>query len=87
MIRDPSDGSVRETLSHLQETFDLACRDFPDIMEPYVNRIPDTSTPDELKRFMRMALQETFKARWPNRFLKPTPETAIADDIAKPQGA
>ena len=58
-----------EALSHLQKTFDLACRDFPDIMEPYANRVPDGS-PDEIKRFMRSALQETFTRRWPNRFLK-----------------
>jgi hypothetical protein len=69
MIRDPSDGSVRETdvLIHLQRTFDLACRDFRDIMEPYVNRVPEGAPPDEIKRFMRGALRETFTARWPLR--------------------
>jgi hypothetical protein len=32
-----------------------------------VNRVPEGAPPDEIKRFMRGALRETFTARWPLR--------------------
>lgn len=92
MIRDPSDGSVKEeamirpdyilheidvtewteaeAFDHLKRTFGLACRDFPDIVEPHMNRIDDNLSIQEAKKLMRAALRETFTLRWPNRFAK-----------------
>lgn len=49
---------------HLRETFDQACRAFPDIMEPYAIAAADLNA-DELKRHMRRALAETIRARYP----------------------
>lgn len=71
MIRDPSDGSVRgvKTLNHLQRTFDMACRHFPEIMEPHITRLDGLSS-DESMKLMREALRSTFKDRWPSPFVK-----------------
>lgn len=60
--------SQEEVFSHLRNTFDLAARDFPDVMEPYVVRYPEWADRDELKAFMRTALQESFPQR---RYLRP----------------
>ena len=54
-----------EALEHLRQTFSEACRDFLEVMEPYLNREDDPS-----KEFMRAALRETFKQRFPSRFAK-----------------
>ena len=56
-----------EILAHLRETFDAACRQLPDVMETYANRVSDAEDP---KEFMRAALADTFKIRFPSRFAK-----------------
>lgn len=67
---DPSEWTEHEAFSHLRKTFDAACRDCPDLMEPHVNRVADELSKDETKNLMRVALRETFNQRWPNRFAK-----------------
>jgi len=59
-----------ESFSHLRHTFDLACRDFPEVLEPYANRLDGSLSVTESKQIMRDALRSTFNQRWPNRFLK-----------------
>jgi hypothetical protein len=56
-----------EGFEHLRKTFDLACNEFPDVMEPYVIRFPEWEDRDGLKAFMRAALRETFQHRRPSR--------------------
>jgi hypothetical protein len=48
---------------HLRKTFDNACKRFPDVMEPYINRSEDLECRSEAKQFMRIALRETFSQR------------------------
>jgi hypothetical protein len=72
---EPSAWTRDEVLNHLKKTFELACRDFPDILEPYVIRISDGLSVEETKQSMRAALRETFNQRWPNRFVQPLKET------------
>jgi hypothetical protein len=56
--------TISEQMSHLRKTFDKACKKFPEIMEPYMARM-DNLNGDELKAFMRAALSETIRARYP----------------------
>lgn len=65
-----------EDLQVTRVAIDVACRDFPDLMEPYANRVADELSKDETKNLMRAALRETFNQRWPNRFSKPRTEAA-----------
>lgn len=55
--------TAEEAVAHLTGTFDQACKDYPDVMEPFVNRLGD-----ELDKvvFMRTALRETFNQRHPS---------------------
>lgn len=69
-----AEWAEEEAFSHLKKTFDLACRDFPEILEPYVNRTDGLSAA-ESKNLMREGLRDTFNQRWPNRFLKPSEGT------------
>lgn len=52
-----------EVFTHLRNTFDRACSDFPDVMESYVVRYPDWEDQNARKTFMRQALRETFPQR------------------------
>jgi hypothetical protein len=52
-----------EVFSHLSKTFDDACAQFPDVMEPYVVRVAETLGKQETKDLMREALRETFRQR------------------------
>ena len=53
---------MTDILAHLRETFDRACRQFPDLMESHIVRFADCEDP---KEFVRAALAETFKRRFP----------------------
>jgi hypothetical protein len=55
-----TEWTEEEGFGHLRKTFDFACRDFPDAMEPYAVQITDIDDRQELKSFMRKALGETF---------------------------
>lgn len=50
---------------HLKQTFDICCRTWPDIMEPWIIRL-DGLHGDELVSGMRMALAQTIRQRFPN---------------------
>jgi hypothetical protein len=58
-----TEWTEEEGFEHLRKTFDLACRDFPDVMEPYAVQIADLTDRQETKRFMRQALAETVGQR------------------------
>ena len=74
---DPSEWTKHEAFSHLSKTFEIACRDYPEVMEPHATRATfDSLSRDEATRLMRAALRDTFQQRWPNRFAQPTQEAA-----------
>ena len=50
---------------HLKRTFDDACKDFPEIMEPHLNRSAGIDGRAEILEFMRSALRETVNQRYP----------------------
>lgn len=54
-----------EVLRHLAETFDLNCRAFPDIMEPYLVALADEISADEQSTIMQRGLRETIGRRLP----------------------
>lgn len=60
---DVSEWTEEEGFWHLRKTFDGACREYPEVMEPYLNRSADLDGRGEAKEFMRDALRETFKDR------------------------
>jgi hypothetical protein len=60
-----------EAYAHLKETFDLNCRWFPDVMEPYAIRAADLTDRSDLTEVMRSALRETFTQRFPLRSANP----------------
>lgn len=62
---NPNQWTVEEQEHHLRETFEQACRGYPDMMEPYVVRISDLTDLAEIESFMRSALAETIRARFP----------------------
>jgi hypothetical protein len=60
-----------------EEGFELACRDFPDVMEPYAVQIADITERQSLKRFMRSALAQTIgDRRYSRRLAAKMPEPA-----------
>jgi hypothetical protein len=67
-----TEWTEEEGFGHLRKTFDFACRDFPDVMEPYAVQITDIDDRQELKSFMRKALGEPTDHR-----LTPRVRTAI----------
>lgn len=71
-----TEWTEEEGFQHLRGTFDLACRDFPDVMEPYAVQIADIDDRQALKSFMRKALGETFGQR---RYIK-LPEPVRGND-------
>lgn len=71
-----NEWTEEEIFSHLSKTFDDACRDFPELMEPYAARLADMSDHDEAKSLMRGGLRETFNQRFPNRITKAVVEQA-----------
>lgn len=48
-----------EALRELTDLFDLAARQWKDIMEPYVNRLADAADDAERTEIMRAGLRET----------------------------
>lgn len=60
---DLVEWTEHEVFSHLSKTFDAACVQFPDLMEPYVVRVAETLGKKETKDLMREALRETFRRR------------------------
>lgn len=73
---DVNDWTAAEVQSHLTKTFNDACRDFTDIMEPYATRVAGLVEAGEIRTSMRIALRKTFTQRWPNRFAQPITEQA-----------
>lgn len=55
--------SEEEVMHHLTDTFDRACRMWPDIMEPYVVDLADAPA-DHHKEIMRRGLRDTVKYRY-----------------------
>jgi hypothetical protein len=60
-----SEWTEEEARLHLKRTFEIACRQFSDIMEPWIVRLDDTADFDEQIKLMRMALAKTLTERWP----------------------
>jgi hypothetical protein len=56
-----------EARHHTQATFDACARMWPDLMEPYANRLLDELQPEERQQIMRQGLRETIKKRFPLR--------------------
>ena len=54
-----------EAYEHLKRTFSTACRQFPDIMEPWVIRADGTADWKEHQEIMREGLRRTIRERWP----------------------
>jgi hypothetical protein len=72
MIRDPSDGTG---VDHLAETFAMASRSFPEIMEPYQVMLADADSSSQAE-IMREGLRSTFRKRFPGRrFLSDTDQS------------
>lgn len=65
-----------EAFEHLSETFDMACRNFPDVMEPYVVRMADITDRSEQKELMRAGLRETFCKRFPSQLARKSEQAA-----------
>lgn len=51
--------------AHLTETFNSACRLWPDLMERYATRLADAADGVERTEIMRGGLRETLAQRWP----------------------
>lgn len=51
-----------EARHHLDGTFEIACKSWPDLMEPYVVRLAEASE-DAKVEIMRCGLRETVKQR------------------------
>ena len=52
-----------EARDHLTKTFDLACKSWPDVMEPYVVQLADAGD-DQIVEIMRNALRSTINDRF-----------------------
>jgi hypothetical protein len=70
-----SEWTEEEGFEHLRGTFDVACVDFPDVMEPYAVQVVEMTDQQEIKSFMRQALRETVTRRRYNPF-QPVKEPA-----------
>jgi hypothetical protein len=64
---------------HLQQTFALALRRFPDLLDGYATRLEGADEHDQIQ-IMRQALRETFTQRHPNPFAKPQGEATSESD-------
>jgi hypothetical protein len=58
-----SDWTEEEARAHLWATFDIAVREFPDVMEPYVILLEDGDSA-AMVEIMRRGLRETVKFRY-----------------------
>jgi hypothetical protein len=58
-----SDWTEEEARAHLAATFDIAVREFPDAMEPYVVLLADCDDAAVVE-IMRRGLRETVKFRY-----------------------
>lgn len=58
----PSRWTHAEALHHLRDTFDRACREWPDIMEPYAVMVADAPI-EHHREIMRCGLRETINER------------------------
>lgn len=61
----PDQWTSEEAYEHLRHTFDIACRQFPDIMEPWIIRADGIDDWREHQEIMREALRRTISERWP----------------------
>lgn len=59
----PAQWTEEEAMHHLTGTFEMACREWPGIMEPYVVMMADASR-ETHKSLMRQALRDTIKQRF-----------------------
>lgn len=50
---------------HLCETFELAEKTHPDLMEPYSNRVAEAASAAERMEIMVSGLRETIRQRYP----------------------
>lgn len=69
---DVSEWTPEEIARHRHETFDLACRGHPDVMEPYIIRLGECADENERLRTMQAGLRETFNRRIPASSPPPT---------------
>ena len=64
-----SQWTTLEATRHLAETFDIACRSYPDIMEPYMVLLAEAQ-PDQFVEIMRRGLRETIETRFDSAYLR-----------------
>jgi hypothetical protein len=64
---NPSAWGREHGYAHLTETFNHACRVFPDLLEPYVVRFDHCETLEERRELMWRGLRETIRKRYPLR--------------------
>lgn len=58
-----SEWTEEEGFEHLRKTFDIECRNWPDVMEPYAIRLADCDDRTEATQIMRSGLRETIMVR------------------------
>jgi hypothetical protein len=52
-----------QAYAHLRLSFDLACKQHPDVMEPWASRYDGCANREEQTELMRRALRETLASR------------------------
>jgi hypothetical protein len=77
-----SEWTPEEIVSHRHETFALACRHHPDLMESYSIALGEEDDANERLEIMRRGLRETFCLRYPARHTDGTMTEQTATGLA-----